>query len=107
MGVERKRLPLFSGTESVRAWVGRVAERAKQAPGMSLVGVRMGRDMKPKWQSGSLRVGVGAGYIQYTCVCVCLTSTIVQCDYSMDVSLCNPTWGCRTCKVDCRLSLHL
>lgn len=37
-----KRLPLFAGTESARAWVGRVAERAKQAPGMRSVGVRMG-----------------------------------------------------------------
>lgn len=37
-----KCLPLFAGTESVRAWVGRVAERAKQAPGMRSVGVRMG-----------------------------------------------------------------
>lgn len=65
MGVERRRrkqkkrkkhLPLFSGTESVRAWVGRVAEQAKQAPGMLSVGVRMGWEgwgMKPKWQSGS------------------------------------------------------
>lgn len=37
-----KRSPLLAGTESLRAWVGRVAERAKQAPGMSSVGVRMG-----------------------------------------------------------------
>lgn len=37
-----KRLPALAGTESVRAWVGRVAERAKQAPGMSSVGVRTG-----------------------------------------------------------------
>lgn len=66
-----KRSPLLAGTESVRAWVGRVAERAKQAPGMSSVGVRMGgkwrrgrreggrRGMNPKCQSSSLCVGVG------------------------------------------------
>lgn len=37
-----KRSPLLAGTQSVSAWVGRVAERAKQAPGISSVGVRMG-----------------------------------------------------------------
>lgn len=44
-----KRSPLLAGTESVRAWVGRVAERAKQAPGMSSVGVRMGGE---EWDEG-------------------------------------------------------
>lgn len=46
MGEEEsgERSPLLAGTESVRAWVGRVAERAKQAPGMSSVGVRMGAE---------------------------------------------------------------
>lgn len=54
-------------SESARAWVGRVAERAKQAPGMSSVGVlirgnRRGGEggMKVEWKSGSMRVGVSA-----------------------------------------------
>lgn len=50
-----KRLPPLAGTESVRAWVGRVAERAKQAPGMSSVGVRTGG----KERDGGEREGRG------------------------------------------------
>lgn len=72
--------PLLAGTESVSAWVGRVAERAKQAPGISSVGVRMGGErrggLNPKWQSGSLRVGVDGEHIH-----VCASRMIVQCDY--------------------------
>lgn len=64
MGVERereggrvgKRSPLFAGTESVRAWAGRVAERAKQAPGMCSVGVRMGG-----WGEGGVVKEAGRG----------------------------------------------
>lgn len=79
VGVERrrrKRENVRRCTESVRAWVGRVAERAKQTPGMSSVGVRMGgtRGVNPKWQSGSLRVGVAGEHIH---VCVCISCMMV------------------------------
>lgn len=82
MGVESRRrkrekcLPLLAGTESVREWVGRVAEQAKQAHGMSSVGVRVGKvaegergGVNPKWQSGSVRVGVDGEYMRVS-VCI-------------------------------------
>lgn len=63
--------------------MGRVAERAKQTPGMSSVGVRRGgtREVKPKWQSGSLCVGVDGEHI-HVCLCVCVSCMIViECHY--------------------------
>lgn len=58
VGVERRRkrdnVHRCSLGLSVRPWAGRVAERAEQAPGMSSVGVGVGREGGggPKWQSG-------------------------------------------------------
>lgn len=50
--------------------------------------------MNPKWQSGSLRVGVDGEHVH-----VCAYS-LRLCSVIMDISLCNPVWSAasRRCK---------